>query len=109
MKVNEILSLLDAGFTKEEIMSLTTSEHTEPTPQPTEPVQPEEPKPEPVAPRPVEQVAAAAPVITDEQITKLAQLINVDKASIDIPPKVSLADQLAANYIELMGGGTKEE
>lgn len=103
MNANEVFKLLEAGFTKAEIMAL--KEGTTPEPAPV----PNEPAPAPVvtepAPQPTGPQAAAAPVVTDAQIEKLAQLINVGKATIDVPPTVTLDDQLEAHFRTLMTGG----
>lgn len=108
---NEILQLINAGFTKDEVLALASTQRTGETP--TNPIAPTvqpEAEPQTLPPSltnneptaPVAQVAA--PVMTDAQVEKLAQLINVNSATIDIPPTRTVDDVLAERFTNLILG-----
>lgn len=106
---NEVLQLINAGFTKDEVLALASGQTgenptnaTAPTAQPeAQPVPPSLNNNEPTV-APVAQVAA--PVMTDAQVEKLAQLINVNSSTIDVPPTRTVDDALAERFTNLILG-----
>lgn len=105
MNASEVLQLINAGFTREEILNLESGNpQINPTPAPTEKAEPVT-TPEPIIdnPNPTPEVVAA-PMVSDAQIEKLAQLINVGKSTIDLPPQRSLDDLMSKHFSELMLG-----
>lgn len=121
MELKDVIALANAGFTRDDIMKLTGAE-TAPVETTTEktieaPSVPkasesvvvpslvsEEPKAkaEPKAPE-----VTATPGVTDAQLEKLAQMINVKGAHIDVPPTRTIDDMLADRFKSLMVGDTK--
>lgn len=116
MTIDQVIKLSELGFTKEEILALAPAQPVpEPTPAPT----PSEPTPAPVVeptPAPVvEPTPAPTPsapiqaVLSQEQLTQLAQAINAGGAKVDVPPKYNVDDVLANHFKSLMIGETKED
>lgn len=109
MTYEEIKGLLDVGFTKEEIMQLNAGVPKLEQTQAIATIQDETPIPLPQSLTeqspavPSEKLATAAPM-TDEQLTKLAHLINADRSTFDVPPARSLDDTLAEHYKALIVG-----
>ena len=106
MTAKEILKLIDAGFTKQDIMTLEGSKIV-PDPKPEEKKAPEV-KPEPeTKPEPEEPKALAAPVgvtLSDDQFTKLLQQLNVSGASLDVPPESDMATKLGDHFKDILIG-----
>lgn len=103
MTAKEILKLIDAGFTKQDIMTLEGSKIV-PDPKPEEKKAPEV-KPEPEAKS--EPKAPAAPVgvtLSDDQFTKLLQQLNVNGASLDVPPESDMASKLGDHFKDVLIG-----
>ena len=103
MTAKEILKLIDAGFTKQDIMTLEGSKIV-PDPKPEEQKVPEV-KPEPVTK--TEPKAPAAPVgvtLSDDQFTKLLQQLNVSGASLDVPPESDMASKLGDHFKDILIG-----
>ena len=73
MKINDIIALTQAGWTKDEIMSLTSGEQPAEPVEPAEPVQPEQ-QAEQQAQQPVQQ--PAQPDRMQQLETKLDYVIN---------------------------------
>lgn len=120
MYLSDIITLSNAGFTKDEIMSLVNAQEApslnliqteEPSAQKVEATVPSLSS-EPIKMQTVPEVKPSAEVaatssITDEQIKKLAQLINVNNAQIDVPPTRTVDDILSERFTSLMVGEKK--
>lgn len=102
MDAKTILKLVDAGFTKAEIMELTGAKAADKVPDP----KPETPKPEtpPEDPKPETPPAPAGVTMSDEQFNTLIQKLNVGNASIDVPPEMDVTEKLGEHFKELMIG-----
>lgn len=105
MKINELLRLIDAGFTKEDILKLDADVKIVPDPKQPEPKKesPEDPQPAP-APAPEPQPVPAGVTLSDAQFTKLLQQLNVSGASLDVPPESDMASKLGDHFKELLTG-----
>lgn len=118
MNISDIIALSNAGFTKDEIMTLANAQEApsqnqteEPSAQKVEATVPSLSS-EPIKMQTVPEVKPSAEVaatssITDEQIKKLAQLINVNNAQIDVPPTRTVDDILSERFTSLMVGEKK--
>lgn len=102
MIAKDILKLIDAGFTKDEIFSLEVivpdragSETTTPEP---------EAKPEPVPEPKTEPQQSAGVTLSDEQFTKLLQQLNRNGASLDVPPDADISTKLGDHFKDLLIG-----
>lgn len=116
MTIDELMKLVNAGFTKEEILTITgTPTPTEEVTQTTveEDVAPsivenkaEEIKKTEVTPKPTPQTTNVnfAPMMTDAQIEKLAQMLNRGNASIDMPTPRDTDKVLSEHFSNLMNG-----
>lgn len=108
MTTNDILKLIDAGFTKAEIAKLDPSLQFVPEQQPEHAKQDPkeqskaEPKQEP-APDPVQPTSSNV-VLSDDQFTKLLQQLNVQGASLDVPPEQDMATKLGEHFKDLIVG-----
>ena len=102
MTANEILKLIDAGFTKEDILKLDADAPVVPTetPAPEIPAQPAE-TPE-VKAEPIAQPSGVT--LSDDQFTKLLQQLNVKGASLDVPPETDIKTKLAEHFKEVTIG-----
>ena len=105
MTANEVLKLIDAGFTKEDILRLDVDVKVVPTETPTteiegdkvtKPVETPEVKTEPTTPSGV--------TLSDDQFTKLLQQLNVGGASLDVPPETDIKSKLAEHFKEVTIG-----
>lgn len=121
MTLLELQELVHAGFTKEEILTL-TGINTTPAPTPTEGVTKveaveteavkEEPKSENIkaeenkvdAPPQQNTNVNFAPMMTDVQIEKLAQMLNRGTATIDLPQPRNIEETLSDHFKNLMLG-----
>ena len=103
MTANEILKLIDAGFTKEDILKLDADVKVVPTETPAPEIEAEKPatvsevKPEPVA-------QPSGVTLSDDQFTKLLQQLNVKGASLDVPPETDIKTKLAEHFKEVTIG-----
>ena len=103
MTAKEILKLIDAGFTKQDIMTLEGSKIV-PDPKPEEKKAPEV-KSEPAAiPEPETPAAPVGVTLSDDQFTKLLQQLNVSGASLDVPPESDMATKLGDHFKDLLIG-----
>lgn len=104
MTANEILKLIDAGFTKEDILKLDADVKVVPTETPaTEtPAEVEPAKTPEVKPESVEQPSGVT--LSDDQFTKLLQQLNVKGASLDVPPETDIKTKLAEHFKEVTIG-----
>ena len=104
MTANEILKLIDAGFTKEDILKLDADVKVVPTETPA-PETPAEVKPAEtpeVEPEPVSQPSGVT--LSDDQFTRLLQQLNVKGASLDVPPESDIKTKLAEHFKEVTIG-----
>ena len=103
MDANTILKLVDAGFTKADILALGGSKAPDQVPDQA----PEAPKPEiPTAdPKPEQtQPTPQGITLTDDQFRTLLQQANIQGASLDVPPEVDLSTKLGEHFKDLMIG-----
>ena len=102
MTANDILKLIDAGFTKQDILNLDADVKVVPTETPA----PEAEK-EP-APAPIEQskqdTAPSGVTLSDDQFKALLQQLNVKGASLDVPPESDIKTKLADHFKEVTIG-----
>lgn len=105
MTANEILKLIDAGFTKEDILKLDADVKVVPTETPAPEIGEVEVKiaetPE-VKTEPVAQPSGVT--LSDDQFTKLLQQLNVNGASLDVPPESDIKTKLAEHFKEVTIG-----
>jgi len=104
MTANEVLKLIDAGFTKEDILKLDADAPVVPTETPAletpaevKPAETPEVKAEPVA-------QPSGVTLSDDQFTKLLQQLNVKGASLDVPPETDIKSKLAEHFKEVTIG-----
>lgn len=102
MLAKDILKLIDAGFTKDEIFSLEVSlsdragsETTTPEP---------EANPAPVQEPETEPQQTAGVTLSDEQFTKLLQQLNRNGASLDVPPDADMSTKLGNHFKDILIG-----
>lgn len=121
MTIDELMKLVNAGFTKAEIMALggnieeaPKGNESNPTGLPRKPSSPdlirdfkEEESPKEEEPPKATNVNFA-PMMTDAQIEKLAQMLNRGNASIDLPKQKSANEILSEHFISLMNGGNEK-
>lgn len=103
MDAKTILKLVDAGFTKAEILKLGEPEKLDQVPDPA----PKSPEPEkaPADPKPEQtQPAPAGVTMSDDQFRTLLQQLNIQGASIDVPPETDLSAKLGEHFKDLMIG-----
>lgn len=118
MDINDLMKLVNAGFTKDEILSMsgatvtpTSETMTAGVVETTEPPQVVENKVEvkteeaiPTSVEPTPQTTTNvnfAPMMSDAQVEKLAQLLNRGQATIDLPQQKNIEDILGEHYKEL--------
>lgn len=91
MTIEQRLTFINAGYTKDEIAAMEAVEN------PTPPEEPEQPKPaEPEQPKPAEPDNGNKAVLDAiAALTAAIQLSNVQKTGVDSPGKLSAADALA--------------
>ncbi len=103
MTANDILKLIDAGFTKEDILKLDADAPVVPTETPA----PENPAEKPATVPEVKAEPVAQPsgvTLSDDQFTKLLQQLNVNGASLDVPPETDIKTKLAEHFKEVTIG-----
>ena len=91
MTIEQRLTFINAGYTKDEIAAMEAVENPTPPPEP-EPSKPAEPEP-PKPAEPGNDNKAVLDAIT--ALTAALQLSNVQKTGVDSPGKLSAADALA--------------
>lgn len=101
MKAETILKLVDAGFSRDEILKLEDSKEPDQVPDqaPKDPpaASPEDPKPEtPPAPSGV--------TMSDDQFRALLQQLNIQGASMDVPPEADISKKLGEHFKDVMIG-----
>lgn len=104
MELNELFKLIDAGFTKEEIMKLTSKPASEPEPAKPEPAANPEPAPAEQAIPFTDQTGTGSGVIADlvDQLKTFnanIQGMNVLNANMGEPAKETTMEDLIANII----------
>lgn len=119
MNINDVMSLVKAGFTKEEILTLSGATPSpvgkssevkaiEPEVKPVEDIaevkKEEVPEPATVTPQPQPANVNFAPMMTDAQIEKLAQMLNRGSASIDMPQPRQTEEILSEHFANIMLG-----
>lgn len=105
MTANDILKLIDAGFTKEDILKLDADVKVVPTETSAPEIEATEVKPAEspeVKTEPVTQTSGVT--LSDEQFTKLLQQLNVNGASLDVPPESDIKTKLAEHFKEVTIG-----
>lgn len=104
MNTNDILKLIDAGFTKEDILKLDADVKVVPTETPAAPIE-EHKEPEPQIVKPAEPVQQPSGVtLSDDQFKALLQQLNVKGASLDVPPEADIKSKLAEHFKEVTIG-----
>lgn len=112
MDLNNVIALCNAGFSKEEILALTSAPGETPKAEPKEEkvTIPTETTKEEVLPIPVPSTKEAQPAsdknvtLSNDQFTQLIQSLNQSGASVDVPPKYDINQTLAEHYKSLMNG-----
>lgn len=106
MDAKQILKLVDAGFTKAEIFDLTGSKKPDHVPDPKPESRESKPAedPKPAEPK-TETPAPSGVTLSDDQFKTLLQQLNVQGASLDVPPEVDISEKLGEHFKELMIGG----
>ena len=103
MKPEEILKLIDAGYTKEEIQAMTQPEEPEPTPEEPEPT-PEQPAEQPAEQNELAEVRQELKT-TQQQLADLVKQMqrnNLATASVNILPENDLDKKTDEAMAELI-------
>ena len=106
MTSTDILKLIDAGFTKDEIIKLDADVKVVPTKTPeatqTDPAEIET-VPAPV-PDTKPETTPSGVTLSDDQFKTLLQQLNVKGASLDVPPESDIKTKLAEHFKEVTIG-----
>ena len=103
MDAKVILKLVDAGFNKEEIFELAGKKAQDIVPDPKPEALPaQDPKPE--DPKPEQQPTPAGITMSDDQFKVLLQQLNIQGASLDVPPEMDMSQKLGEHFKDLMIG-----
>ena len=109
MKIEELIELVRAGYTKEEIQALTAPPAAEPEPEPAPEPEPEPEKPAPAAgpdtfkyENELKEIRAS---IAD--MVKNFQAANVQKARMDSPKSNDSAEDILAEWLNPKSKGEK--
>ena len=105
MELTEIMTLVNAGFTKSDILALTTpaadpTPAVDPTPAPVE-------VPEAVKEAPA-QVDHTGVTMSEDQFKRMMQTLQAGAARADIPPNVDVSDMLAGRLNAMLGEVNKK-
>lgn len=104
MTATEILKLIDAGFTKDDIVKLDADVKVVPTETPA----PENESKDETVPAPAPEVKEPATpsgvTLSDDQFKSLLQQLNVKGASLDVPPESDIKSKLAEHFKEVTIG-----
>ena len=103
MDAKQILKLVDAGFTKAEIFELAGKQAPDNVPDP-KPETPPAPDPKPEDPKPETPPAPVGVTMSDDQFKTLLQQLNVQGASLDVPPEMDMSQKLGEHFKDLMIG-----
>ena len=103
MDAKSILKLVDAGFTKADILELGGAKAPDqvPDPKPETPPAPEAPAADP---KPEQPATPQGVTMSDDQFRALLQQLNIQGASMDIPPEADLTTKLGDHFKDLMIG-----
>lgn len=101
MTTNEILKLIDAGFTRDEILGFSNEAEGVP-PKASEEDIPED-KPKAPVPDPKPETPSGV-TLSDDQFKTLLQQLNVKGASLDVPPESDIKSKLAEHFKEVTIG-----
>lgn len=102
MLAKDVLKLIDAGFTKDEIFAL---EVRMPDRAGSETATPEDvPTPKPVQEPETEPQQSVGVTLSDEQFTKLLQQLNRNGASLDVPPEADMSTKLGDHFKDILIG-----
>lgn len=118
MDLTTLTKLIDAGFTKDDILNLTsnepktevkteTNETTKPQPMVIGELTRVENKNEEVKTEPkteVQTIVNQVPVMSDAQVEKLAQMLNMGNATIDVPKMRDSDEALKEHFSALIKG-----
>lgn len=119
MDINELMKLVNAGFTKAEILAITGNGlPTDTQSEPTEVTEITDTVNTPVSnterttevrsdvsqSTPQTTNVNFAPMMSDAQIEKLAQMLNRGSASIDLPQQKNVSEVLGEHFVDLMNG-----
>jgi hypothetical protein len=102
MTTTEVIKLIDAGFTKDDILKLDADVKVVPDQTPAAGEEETAPAPE-KKPEP-EKAAPAGVILSDDQFTKLLQQLNVQGASLDVPPEADISKKLGDHFKDLLTG-----
>ena len=106
MEISQIMTLVNAGFTKSDILALTT-----PAADPTTAAEPT-PTADPTAvadPTPVQAPADHTGVtMSEDQFTRMMQTLQAGAARADLPPNVDVSDMLAGRLNTMLGEVSKK-
>jgi hypothetical protein len=100
MKLEQLITLINAGYTKDEISAMLQAEHPEPTPEPTQEPKPE-PKPEPT-PEPKKEPEQDPIKALQAELKSLRDEIHKSNIAKSEQPKPRSVDEILA---EAMKGG----
>lgn len=106
MTTTEVLKLIDAGFTRDEILGLESSAAAVPATAPEEIVK-EVIDNAPAAPSLAPDQKPNTPsgvTLSDDQFKTLLQQLNVKGASLDVPPESDIKTKLAEHFKEITIG-----
>ena len=106
MTATEVLKLIDAGFTRDDILKLDADVKIVPDQKPSETEQePKQTDPKPADPKPEPQpVTPSGVTLSDDQFKKLLQQLNVQGASLDVPPEQDMGAKLGEHFKDLIVG-----
>ena len=117
MTVDQILKLIDAGYTKAEIETMSTAPAADPAPAPETPEQKPNPSPAPAAaPAPAaqpEQAPAPAPEApkAESDAQRILKALGDLAKGVDVPPThdMTIEEKLGNSILAAMGIKSKEE
>lgn len=117
MTVDQILKLIDAGYTKADIETMSTAPAAEPAPAPETPEEKPNPQPAPAAaPAPAakpEQAPAAAPEApkAESDAERILKALGDLAKGVDVPPthQLTIEEKLGNTILAAMGVKPKEE
>lgn len=101
MTTNDILKLIDAGFTRDEILEFSKEAEGVPPKAPEKTIPEEKPKTPVPDPKPE---TPSGVTLSDDQFKTLLQQLNVKGASLDVPPESDIKSKLAEHFKEVTIG-----
>ena len=103
MKTETILKLVDAGFSKEEILKMDSPAPIVPDQKQPKPKK-EDPAPDPQPKTETQPAQPTGVTMSDDQFRTLLQHLNIQGATLDVPPEVDLSEKLGEHFKDLMIG-----